>query len=569
MEFRRVLFRIWYISVDMHIVENKSKSGKKIYRSILLRESYREEGKVRKRTVANLSNCTSQEIEAIKLALSHKDDLSALGTLSESVELQEGLSVGAVWSVYQVAKELGIEEALGKDFEGKLALWQVMARVIDQGSRLSAVRLAQVHAAGDVLDMKRGFDENNLYDNLAWLSENQAKVERKLFELRRGDKKPKLFLYDVTSSYLEGELNYFGEYGYNRDGKKGKKQIVIGMLCDESGEPVSTEVFRGNTQDPKTFESQVKKVAERFGCKEVTIVGDRGMIKTMQIERLPEGFHYITAITKPQIEALINKGILQLGLFEEKLCEIKDEGIRYILRRNPTRAEEMTKTRISKLQSIEKYIEKRNSYLGGHPRASVTKALDAAKERLKKLKLEAWVQIKDEAGTLKIESDEEALKEESYLDGCYVIKTDLKENEADTYLVHDRYKDLTEVEKVFRGCKTVNLEIRPVYVRKEESTRGHVFVVMLAYLIIRRLRDAWASFDLTVEGGLEQLGTICSMEVTVKGQTARCQKIPRPRQQSRELLEALRIKLPEALPSRNIRVVTRKKLPDQRKSQYN
>src|SRR3972149_6968174 len=397
----------------MHIVENKSKSGKKIYRSILLRESYREEGKVRKRTIANLSNCTPQEIGAIKLALSHKDDLSALGALSESVELQEGLSVGAVWSVCRVAKELGIEEALGKDFEGKLALWQVMARVIDQGSRLSAVRLAQGHAAGDVLDMKRGFDENNLYDNLAWLSENQEKIERKLFELRRGDKRPKLFLYDVTSSYLEGERNYFGEYGYNRDGKKGKKQIVM----------------------------------------------------------------------------LINKGILQLGLFEEKLCEIKDEGIRYILRRNPTRAEEMAKTRISKLQSIEKYIEKKNCYLREHPRASVTKALEAAKERLRKLKLEMWVQIKDEAGTLKIESDEEALKEESYLDGCYVIKTDLKENEADTYLVHDRYKDLTEVEKVFRGCKTVNLEVRPVYVRKEESTRGHVFVVMLAYLIIRRLRD--------------------------------------------------------------------------------
>lgn len=553
--------------VDMHIVENKSKSGKKIYRSTLLRESYREGGKVRKRTIANLSNCTPQEMEAIKLALSHKEDLSALGALSESVELQEGLSVGTVWSVYQVAKELGIEEALGKDFEGKLALWQVMARVIDQGSRLSAVRLAQVHAAGDVLDMKRGFDENNLYDNLSWLSENQAKIEQKLFELRRGDKKPKLFLYDVTSSYVEGEQNHFGEYGYNRDGKRGKKQIVIGMLCDESGEPVSTEVFRGNTQDPKTFESQVKKVAERYGCTEVTMVGDRGMIKTMQIERLPEGFHYITAITKPQIEALIKKGILQLGLFEEKLCEIKDEGIRYILRRNPTRAEEMAKTRIAKLQSMEKYIERKNGYLREHPRASVSKALEAAKERVKKLKLEAWAQIKDESGTLKIESNEEALKEESYLDGCYVIKTDLKENEADTYLVHDRYKDLTEVEKVFRGCKTVNLEVRPVYVRKEGSTRGHVFVVMLAYLIIRRLRDAWAGFDLTVEGGLEQLATICSMEVTVKGQNARCQKIPRPRQQSRELLEALQIKLPEALPCRNIRVVTRKKLPVRRKSQ--
>ncbi|MDN3513055.1 MAG: IS1634 family transposase, partial [Candidatus Brocadia sp.] len=380
----------------MYLVENKSKSGKKIYRSILLRQSYREEGKVKKRTIANLSNCAPQEIEAIKLALGHKEDLSALGALSE-VELQEGLSVGAAWSVYQVAKELGIEGALGKDFQGKLALWQVMARVIDQGSRLSAVRLAQTHAAGDVLDMRRGFDENDLYENLSWLSEHQTRIEQKLFQLRRGDKKPKLFLYDVTSSYLEGELNHFGEYGYNRDGKKGKKQIVIGMLCDESGEPVSTEVFCGNTQDPKTFESQVRKIAERFECKEVTMVGDRGMIKTMQIECLPEGFHYITAITKPQIEGLIKKGILQLGLFEEKLCEIKDDEVRYILRRNPIRAEEMAKTRISKVQSMENYIGKKNGYLREHPGASVSKALEAAREKLKKLKLETWVQIKDEA----------------------------------------------------------------------------------------------------------------------------------------------------------------------------
>ena len=322
---------------------------------ILLRESYRENGKVKKRTIANLSNCTPKEIEAIKLALSYKDDLGVLGSLSESVELQEGLSVGAIWCVNQVAKELWIEEALGKDFQGKLAMWQVIARVIGLGSRLSAVRLAQAHAAGDVLDMKRGFDENDLNENLAWLAENQGKIEQKLFESRRGEQKPKLFLYDVTSSYLEGEQNYFGEYGYNRDGKKGKKQIVIGFLCDEYGEAVSTEVFTGNTQDPQTFGPQVRKVAERFGCKDVTIVGDRGMIKTLQIEQLPEGFHYITAITKPQIEALINKGILQLGLFEDKLCEIKEDGM------------------------------------------------------------------------LKLERDEEALNEEMCLDGCYVIKTDLKE----------------------------------------------------------------------------------------------------------------------------------------------
>ena len=149
----------------MHIVENKSKSGKKIYRSILLRESYREDGEVKKRTIANLSNSTPQEISAVKLALNHKNDLGALGSLSESIELKEELSVVAVWCVSQVARELGIEKSPGNDFQGKLAMWQVIAQVINQGSRLSAVRLAQVHATGEVLDLKRGFGENDLYEN--------------------------------------------------------------------------------------------------------------------------------------------------------------------------------------------------------------------------------------------------------------------------------------------------------------------------------------------------------------------------------------------------------------------
>ena len=178
-------------------------------------------------------------------------------------------------------------------------------------------------------------------------------------------------------------------------------------------------------------------------------------------------------------------------------------------------------------------------------------------------------EIHREEGLLKIEQNEDVFKEESYLDGCYVIKTDLKGEDADKYQVHDRYKDLSEVERAFRDCKTVNLEVRPVYVRKEKSTRGHVFVVMLAYMIIRRLRKAWAGLDLTVENGINQLATVCSMEVKVKGQKARCQKIPRPREQSRQLLEALKVKLPEVLPSRNIRVVTRKKLSDRRISQQN
>jgi len=261
----------------MHIVENKSapKDSKKVYHSVLLRESYRKDGKVKKRTIANLSRCKPEEIAAIRLALKYKDDLSKLGSLKESVKLQEGLSVGAIWTVYQIAKRIGIERALGTEFAGKLAMWQVIARVIEQGSRLSAVRLAQTHAACDVLDIRRGFDENDLYENLKWMADNQQKVERSLFSVRRGNSKPEIFLYDVTSSYLEGTKNFFGEYGYNRDGKKGKQQIVIGLLCDEFGDPVSTEVFAGNTQDTQTFASQVRKAAERFGCERVTFVGDR------------------------------------------------------------------------------------------------------------------------------------------------------------------------------------------------------------------------------------------------------------------------------------------------------
>lgn len=178
-----------------------SKNGK-TYQSVLLRESYREEGKVKNRTIANLTHCQPEEIAALEFALRHKGDLAALSAGTPALELREGRSVGAVWTVYQTAKRLGLEKALGAGWPGRLAMWQVLARVIDPGSRLSAVRLAQTHAAADVLGLERGFDENDLYDNLGWLAENQEVLEQRLFRQRRGGAKPDLFLYDVTSTYL-------------------------------------------------------------------------------------------------------------------------------------------------------------------------------------------------------------------------------------------------------------------------------------------------------------------------------------------------------------------------------
>jgi len=430
-------------------------------------------------------------------------------------------------------------------------------------SGFTALR-SETHAACDALDIKRGFDENDLYDNLRWLADNQGKIEKTLFSVRRKNTRPEIFLYDVTSSYLEGVKNYFGEYGYNRDRKKGKQQIVIGLLCDEFGEPVSTEVFAGNTQDTQTFASQVKKAVECFGCKRVTFVGDRGMIKIPQIENLPEGFHYITAITKPQIDSLIDQGIIQIGLFDEDIFEVEDKDIRYILRRNPFRVKEINESRKSKRKSVERLVEKKNIYLREHKRARIATAIKDVRKKIIQLKIDKWLTVISQQRTLKLEIDDKALEEVSSLDGCYCIKTDLPKKVADKQIIHDRYKDLTEVERAFRTFKTDFLEVRPVYVQTEKSTRGHVLVVMLAYMIIRILRSAWRKFDLTVEEGLKQLSTLCSMEMKVKNQ-ALCLKIPRPRENSRQLLKALDIRMPIVLPHRKVRVVTRKKLVKRRK----
>lgn len=554
----------------MYITRPKrTSSNGKTYETILLRESYREEGKVKNRTIANFTHCNPADVAIIELALKHKDNLANLlstSSSSETITLREGLSVGAVWAIDQVAQRVGIKTALGKDFQGQLALYQIMARLIEQGSRLSAVRLAKVHALPDVLGMTQGFSEDHLYENLQWLSERQEIIEQSLFATRRKNRKTDLFLYDVTSSYLEGQHNELAAYGYNRDQKKGKKQIVVGLLCDEEGDPVSVQVFEGNTQDTQTFSDQIKKVAERFHCPRVTFVGDRGMIKSLAIEELTaQGFHYITAITKPQIKTLMKRNVIQLEFFDENLCEVEDDGVRYILRRNPERVELLARNRADKHKAIEALLAEKNAYLQDHPKADETVARQKVEMKIARLKLSPWMRVTCTERNLKLEWDEAALAEATRLDGCYVLRTDLSEEAADRQTIHSRYKELSEVEWAFRTSKTGHLELRPIHVRKEESTRGHVFIVMLAYLIRRELEKAWSGLDVTVEEGLKQLSTLCTMEIEIQGKGT-CHQIPEPREQSQALLQALNIRMPHAIPRRSIRVVTKKKLPNQRNS---
>ena len=550
----------------MYIDTSRITRGGKTYTRHLLRESYRANGKVLHRTIANVSHCSEAEIEAIRLALRHKEDLEHLGTIEDAITLKQGLSFGAVWTVYQVARHLGIAKALGTTREGKLALWQVMARVIDQGSRLSAVRLAMAHAACDVLGLGT-FDEDALYENLDWLAGAQASGEDRLFAQRTQSKPVNLFLYDVTSSYLEGTQNAFAAFGYNRDGKKGKRQIVIGLLCDEDGHPVSIEVFPGNTQDPHTLAAQVAKLKGRFGVQEITFVGDRGMIKSQQIEDLAQqGFHDITAITKPQIEKLLRTGTFQLELFEQELAEVlADEGVRYVLRRNPVRAQEVRENRQAKLVTLQALVAKHNHYLQEHPRADAPGAVQKLVARAKTLRLSDWVELTLEERTITLTVNASEQQEEAKLDGCYVLKTDLTPAQAPKELVHDRYKDLASVERAFRSCKTVHLEMRPSFLRLEERTRAHAFVVMLAYQIIRYLASCWSAFDVTVAEGLQALTTLCLVEVAPPNAPSyHC--IPTPRASVAQLLHSADIKLPKAFSLSGTRVSTKKKLPSERLS---
>lgn len=532
----------------MYIDTAKSKRGDKVYVRHLLRTSFREDGKVKHKTIANLGECSPEEIQALKLALKHKGSLSSLCNMND-IHITQGKRIGAILLLKHVAQKIGLTKILGSQKEGALALLQIFARVITQGSRLSALRLTETHACEEVLNISN-LNKDALYENLDWLAQNQEKLEKALWKehLKTNPGSSRLFLYDVTSSYLEGEENELAAYGYNRDKKRGHQQIVIGLLTDQDGVPVSVRVFEGNTKDTQTVSEQIRTLTALFGIKNVTFVGDRGMIKSPQIDELPEGFSYITAISKPEIETLLKENILQYGLFDETLQEVEKDTIRYIFRRNPIRRDEIEQNRTSKLSALHKELTEQNDYLTNHPRALVKTALKALENKATKLKLTKFISFEADARHITMIRDESALLEAAKLDGIYVIKTDILQEDASKEFIHQKYKSLSRVEKAFRTMKTGYLEVRPVFVRKDSRTRGHVFVVMLAYRLVQELEKYWKEIDTPVEECLREIDSISTHFLTLDSSTIL--KIPQPNERARQLLEAASLTLPDALPTK-------------------
>jgi transposase len=365
-------------------------------------------------------------------------------------------------------------------------------------------------------------DDHCLYENLDWLSENQSHIEAKIFKHRwKKDSIKNLFLYDVTSSYLEGEHNELAAYGYNRDKKKGKKQIVIGLMTDNLGYPVSVEVFDGNTSDPQTVLSQLKKLKNLFNVQKVVFVGDKGMIKSQQIEDIKNDFKtwgYLTTITKNQIKTLMLNEVFQYRLFDKKMIEVKDSsGIRYILRRNPTRAQEITKNRKDKIKACMEEMKKKNQYLKDHSRAKPKVAIRNLESFITKLKLSKILSVTHIKRVLTINTSDSELETAAKLDGCYVVKTNVSKEILSTEEAHDRYKDLSLVESSFRRMKTTLEKIRPLYVRKKSRTKGHVFICSLGYMIVKYIQEKTKHLKYSLQFILNCLDNIHTLKYVWNG----------------------------------------------------
>lgn len=486
----------------MNIIYKKKRYKDKVYEYPQLVHSYRVGTKVSHKVIANLSDMPKDQVEALdkafKMAKANELNFNSI----EDLELIENIPFGAWFLANELAKQTGLLNILKKYSWGKLILLIIYAKFIEPTSKLGILDLIEGTAAKAILEINKEVKYHQLLQSMDDLIKNQNKIEEKLFKLRSGrdNTNTKLILYDVTSSYVEGEHQDLAAYGYNRDSKKGHEQIVIGLACDSEGFPITVEAFEGNTADTKTVSSQINKLKNRFNIKEVLFVGDRGMIKGPQKEELKANeFEYLTAIAAPQIKKLISDELIQLQLFDENMEEVILEDKRYIFRRNPIRAKEVQDNRRERMnKAIEKIeginnIKKELSQEEKYHRANTI----IAKYKLKNVLI---LEIKD--NKVNISVDQNQLKELEQLDGCYVMETNNKLETKEK--LHSYYKQLGEVEKAFKCIKTQHLELRPIFHRNEDRIRAHVFITMLSYILLHQLEKNTAGRDCSLSSIIEQ-----------------------------------------------------------------
>lgn len=469
--------------------------------AILLRESFRDGGKVRKRTLANLTHWPEAKLEALRAALK---GTTTFGRLEEAFTIERSLPHGHVTAVLGTLRRLGLERLLapGRSALRSRVVAMIVARVVDPRSKLATARglgnETALSSLGESLELGE-VESDDLYDAMDWLLPRQSKVEQALAGRHLAD--GSLVLYDMTTTWFEGRKCPLGKLGHSKDGKRGKLQIGIGLLCDREGCPVAVEVFAGNVGDPKTFSPQVEKVRKQFGISEVVFVGDRGMITAARIrEDLSgqEGTSWITALRAPAVQKLVDGGCLQLNLFDERdLGEITSPdypGERLIVCRNPLLADERARKRTELLAATEKDLAviKERTRRSRRPLRGKGQIGVQVGKVLGRFKMAKHFRIEIREDALQFERNEEKIAQETALDGFYVLRTPVSAERMDPASVVRAYKDLSGVERAFRRCKTVDLHLRPIHHRLEGRVRAHVFLCMLAYYVEWHMRRALA-----------------------------------------------------------------------------
>jgi hypothetical protein len=467
--------------------------------AVLLRESYREGRKVRKRTLANLSKLPPPVVEGLRVLLQGG---TAIARPEEVFEIQRSLPHGHAAAVIGMMRKLDLPRLLSRTVsrERDLALALIASRIIAPGSKLATARALSPETAssslGRILDLGV-IEEREIYAALDWLGEQQDRIERAL--ARRHLKNGALVLYDISSSYVEGRCCELARHGYSRDRRPDRLQIVYGLLCDRDGRPIAVEVFEGDVGDPSTLSAQISKLKQRFGLKHVILVGDRGMITSARIREdlQPAGLDWITTLRAPQIQALTESGPLQLSLFDERnLAEITAPdypGERLIVCRNPELARERARKRDELLAATERDLSRivahvRRRYAPLRRKAEIGLAVGAVINRHKMGK-HYELTITDDSFTYRRKP--ESIAREARLDGLYVVRTSVPAETLSADEVVRAYKDLARVERAFRSLKSIDLQIRPVHHWVEPRVRAHVFLCMLAYYVEWHLRETW------------------------------------------------------------------------------
>ena len=456
----------------------------------LLRNSYRVNGKTCHDTLCRITGLSLEQLRAIQAAIQGKM------VMKEDFKITSSREFGASFAAVAIMKELGLHKAI---FSRPAEEWvrsclaMIAGRLVYAGSKLSLSQCSEYSALWEICGIEKDIDVNvHCYDAMDKLLERQEAIQKTLAHkhLQSGT----LVLYDITSSYMEGEYSNskFVDFGYSRDKKRGHKQIIISLLCTKDGCPVAVEVLNGNTKDETTVLDKINEIKAKFVIEKFVFVGDRGMVTQAKYEKIDhETVKVITALSHSTIKELLEKGTIQLSLFDEKnIVEVIDGSMRYCLCRNPVMAKKETETRKALLK---KTMEELDKIVKCTKNTKYSKEVRAGKV-INKYKMGKYIIFINSGKYLKYTLDEAKIEQEASLDGCYIVCTDVLPEDMTAIETVKNYKSLMRVEQAFRNMKTVRLEVRPVYHRTDERIKSHVFICMLSYYVMWHMKQRLQPF---------------------------------------------------------------------------